>query len=133
MKYESTNTRKNIKIIYPELSYKITGLMFEVHNELGRFCKEKQYADLLELKFKKEKILHEREKEIPFNCSDGQIKGNKIDFIIENKILIDIKAKKFVTKEDFYQMKRYLRASESRLGLIVNFHNTYLKPKRVLN
>ena len=85
--------QQDAKIIYPELSYKITGLLFNIHNELGRFCKEKQYADLLESKLKKENIKYEREKEIPINCEDSEIKGNRIDFCVENKIIIDLKAK----------------------------------------
>lgn len=121
------------KIIYPELSYKITGLLFDVHNELGRFCKEKQYADLLESKLGREEIKHEREKEIPINCEDKKLKGNKVDFCIEDKILLDLKAKKFVLKEDYYQMKRYLKAVGFKLGLIVNFRDSHLKPKRILN
>lgn len=121
------------KIIYPELSYKLTGLMFGAHNELGRFCKEKQYGDLLELKLEKEKIKYEREKEIPISCKDGEIKGNKVDFCIEDKILIDLKAKKFILKDDYFQMKRYLKAAGFKLGLIVNFRDTHLKPKRILN
>jgi len=56
-----------------------------------------------------------------------------VDFIIENKIIIDIKAKKFITKEDYYQMLRYLKGANLELGIIYNFRNTYLKPKRVLN
>ena len=43
---------KNNKIIYPELSYLITGICFDIHNVNGRFLREKQYGDLLENKFK---------------------------------------------------------------------------------
>lgn len=125
--------KKEDKVIYPELSYKLTGLMFGAHNELGRFCKEKQYADLLESKFKEENIRYEREKPIPFNSERETIKGNKVDFCIDDKILIDLKAKKFILKEDYFQMKRYLKATGFKLGLIVNFRDTYLKPKRILN
>lgn len=122
-----------MKIIYPDVSYKLTGLFFDVHNELGRFCKERQYADLLEIKFKKDNIKYEREKEVPIHNDDYEIKGNKVDFLIDDKIIIDLKAKKFILREDYYQMKRYLGAAKLRLGLIVNFRDSYIKPKRILN
>jgi GxxExxY protein len=123
-------TRKNQKIIYPELSYKITGVLFKVHNELGRYCKEKQYQDVLEQKLRDRGLQFEREKTFPINREVG---GNQVDFCIENKILLECKAKSFLTKDDFYQMLRYLKAAKMKLGFIVNFRNKYLKPKRILN
>ena len=123
-------TRKNQKIIYPELSYEITGVLFKVHNELGRYCKEKQYQDVLEQKLRDRGLQFEREKTFPINKEVG---GNQVDFCIENKILLECKAKSFLTKDDFYQMLRYLKAAKMKLGFIVNFRNKYLKPKRILN
>jgi GxxExxY protein len=121
------------KIIYPELSYRINGLCFQTHNEIGRFAKEKQYADLLECLLIKNNIKYERETEIPFTTNQNEIFGNIVDFIIEDKIIIECKAKKFVTKKDYHQVQRYLRASGMKLALIVNFRTIYLKPKRVIN
>lgn len=118
------------KVIYSKLSYIITGLLFQVHNELGRFRKEKYYGDLLESKLKVKGIEHEREKLLP---SKDKRNADKVDFCIGNKVLIDIKAKKFITKEDYFQMTNYLKALNFKLGLIVNFRNTYLKPRRVIN
>lgn len=120
----------NKKIIHCELSYKITGVLFKIHTQLGRFCKEKQYQDFFEEKLKEQKICYEREKKIPISLDVG---GNQVDFLIEDKILIDFKAKRFLLKEDYYQMKRYLAAADLKLGLIVNFRDRYLKPKRILN
>lgn len=125
--------RKKSTLIYPELSYKLTGILFKIHNELSRFCREKQYGDLIEIKLKEADIKYEREKEIPFNLTDCKIKGNRVDFYIEDKILLDLKAKKFLQKDDFYQMKRYLEATGLKLGVLVNFRDTFLKPHRVLN
>lgn len=125
----SNDTNKN-KVIYSELSYKLTGIFFSIHNEVGRYCKEKQYQDIFEEKLKEIGIKYEREKELPISLETS---GNQVDFIIENKILIDFKSKKFITKEDYYQMKRYLKAAKMKLGLIVNFRDRYLKPKRILN
>jgi GxxExxY protein len=120
------------KLIHPQLSYTLTGLCFQTHKQLGRFCSERQYTDALEKLFKKQKILYIREKQISLNNKTIRA-GDIPDFIIDNKIIIDIKAKKFITKDDYYQMQRYLQNAKLELGLIINFRTTYLKPKRVLN
>lgn len=119
------------KIIHKDLSYRLNGLLFRVHNELGKFCREKQYGDALEKLLTQEKIKFEREKEIPIELVDNKY-TNKVDFMIESKVLLDLKAKPVILKEDYFQMKRYLNASGYKLGLIVNFRNNYLKPTRVL-
>lgn len=113
------------KILYPELSYRITGICFKVHRELGRFNRETQYSDNLEEALKKNGITYKREYEIAA--------GNKVDFLINDEIILDVKAKKFILKDDYFQMQRYLQSSGKELGLIINFRNVYLKPKRVLN
>ncbi|PIP17738.1 MAG: hypothetical protein COX43_02665 [Parcubacteria group bacterium CG23_combo_of_CG06-09_8_20_14_all_35_9] len=59
--------------------------------------------------------------------------GNRVDFSVENKILLEAKAKKFITKEDYFQVKRHLETSGFEPGLIVNFRNTCLKLKRIIN
>ncbi|MBM3251051.1 MAG: GxxExxY protein [Candidatus Nealsonbacteria bacterium] len=118
------------KLIYPDLSYKITGLLFQVHNKLGRFRKEKYYCNYFENMLKVSELNYEREKSI---LLENQRNADRVDFCIEGKILIDFKNKKFITKTDYFQMINYLKALNLKLGLIVNFRNTYLKPKRVVN
>ncbi len=119
------------KIIYPDLSYLVYGLCFKVHNELGRFRSEKSYADALELLFKKHGVRYLRE-EVLAPSFEGEHTGRNIpDFVIEEKIVLDVKAKRIVTKEDYFQMRRYLEAGRKKLGLIVNFRQMYLAPKRV--
>ncbi len=118
------------KLIYPELSYKITGILFKVHNQLGRYCKERQYQDAIEELLKREGIGFEREKKIPMSL---EVKGNQVDFIIEDKLVLECKARPFIRKEDYYQVLRYLKASRKKLGLLVNFRNKYLRPKRIVN
>jgi len=117
------------KIVEKELSYKLGGIFFKIQGEFGRFCREKQYADVLEKELKNTGFNFEREYPIEM----GDRKSNFVDFFVEGKILVDLKAKPFLEKEDFYQMKRYLEVSGLKLGLLVNFQDKYLKPKRVLN
>lgn len=87
-------------IVEAELSYKLTGLCFKVHKELGRFCRERQYGDALEEIFKTNKLAYEREYEIIL-LNPSAPRGNRADFLIERRLVVDIKAKNFITKEDY--------------------------------
>lgn len=121
------------EIVHKELSYKLCGIFFEVHNRLGRFCEHNQYCDACELLLKKYKIPYKREITIPINFESSEIKGNRLDFLIKEIVPIDVKAKKFINTGDYVQIKRYLKATNRRLGIIVNFRDKSLKPKRILN
>ena len=123
--------KKNIKIIHPELSYLVTGVCFKVHKRLGRYCREKQYAEALETQLREAKIAFKREQELPVEAIANQF-TNRVDFVINDTLLLEVKAKPFATKSDYYQMQRYLGASGRDLGLIVNFRNVYLKPIRII-
>ena len=57
MKQITTNNKTNEKVLYPELSYVITGILFSVHNELGQYAREKQYGDLIEKNLMKLKLI----------------------------------------------------------------------------
>lgn len=121
----TNDTNENKKLIYPELSYIITGICFNIRNELGRYDREKQYADLLEKKLKEVNIPYKRE----YNIKET---GNIIDFIIDSKIILELKVKRFIIKDDYYQIQRYLQILDVRFGLIVNFRHRYLKPIRIV-
>lgn len=125
LQMHTNNANKNNKLIYPELSYPIRGILFEVHNNLGRFSREKQYAELLALKLETAEMKY---------CRELVVKGtgNIIDFLIEDKIILELKAKPFIVKDDYYQLQRYLQIMNIKLGLLVNFRNRYLKPLRIL-
>jgi len=121
------------KLIYPDLSYKITGVLFAVHNELGRFCNEKQYADAIERYLEKLKMKYERERVLPPSFEE-ELKGrNRIDFLIDDKVILEVKTKRLLIRDDYYQVKRYLLALNKKLGLLVNFRDKYIRPKRILN
>ncbi len=121
------------KVLHPELSYKICGLLYSIHNELGPERNEMSYADALEQKLNQENISYEREKSLPASFQGERLRRNVPDFIIQGIIIIDLKAKRAVTKEDYFQMKRYLASSGIKLGIIANFRQKYLYPKRILH
>ncbi len=116
-------------IIYKELSYQICGILYKTHDILGRYALERQYGDLIEKILIEKKIKYEREKLISKTGNDI----NRADFIIENKIVLELKARPIITREDYYQVKRYLEFSNLLLGILVDFRHHYLKPKRIIN
>lgn len=119
----STNIRK--EVLYPELSYEVVGACFDVHNELGRFAREKQYADLLEKKLIARGLKYVRE----LRLGDS---GNIADFLVENKIIVELKTVRALTRDYFHQTQNYLQQSRIDLALLVNFSDLVLKPRRIL-
>ena len=121
--------RTDNKIIYKELSYKIVGLLYKTHDELGRYARESQYGHFLEQLLKENNICYEREKVLLV----ADVCKNKADFIIDDKIILELKVRPAVIRDDYYQIQRYLQASNLKLGLLINFRQKYLSPKRIIN
>ncbi len=121
------------KIIYKDLSYKITGWLFKTHQQLGRYKNEKQYGDYLEQLFKDEQLNYAREYKLIEPVLSNKIIRCKVDFLIDDKIILELKAKPFITREDYYQTKRYLNTLNLKLAILVNFRQYRLAPKRILN
>jgi GxxExxY protein len=113
------------ELFYPELSYIITGICFGAQNELGRFVKEKRYGDFIEQKLINKNIKFLRECPVPGT-------PDRLDFLVENKIIIELKHRRYLLKKDYHQIQRYLHAMNIKLALLVNFQNRYLKPIRIV-
>jgi GxxExxY protein len=121
------------KLIYPDLSYQIYGLLFKTQNLIGRYGTERQYSDLMESLLKEKQIKYEREKILPA-LFDGEREGrHKADFIIEDKIILEFKVKPLTTKQDYFQIKRYLEVTNLKVGILANFHQKLLRPQRIIN
>jgi GxxExxY protein len=121
------------KIIYPELSYKIVGILFEIHTELGNRYQEKYYQRAVEVKLKKEKIPYIREIAVDLMIDGEKIGKYFLDFLIDGKIIVELKVKPTLMKNDFRQVSAYLKASKLKLGILVNFYGDSLEYKRILN
>ena len=120
----NTNSKKQ-EPIYKDLSYLISGVLFSTHNELGPYARERQYSDVVARIFKEKGYKYIRELRI----GDS---GNVIDGVVDDKIALEFKAKRILTKEDYYQIQRYLQESSLKLGILVNFRDKLIKPKRIV-
>ena len=121
-------------LVYPKESYQIIGIAMEVHSKLGNIYQEKHYQKVFEEKLKKLSIPFEREKVIKIKTNDDCEVGEFIvDFIINNKILLEFKRVNFIRYNDIKQVLRYLDATELKLGIIVNFKLNKLQYKRIIN
>ncbi len=121
------------KIIYPELSYKLIGILYKIHTELGSRYQEKYYQRATEIELKKEKIKFKKEIPVNLKYCNRVIGKYFLDFLIENKIILELKTVSSFHYDDFKQVSAYLKATNLRLGILVNFRSSKLIFKRVLN
>ncbi|MCW8848537.1 MAG: GxxExxY protein [Melioribacteraceae bacterium] len=120
-------------IIYKDESYQIIGKGFEVHNNLGPGFLEIVYKDALQYEFKQANIPFEREKEYIVNYK-GITLPHKFyaDFVIYDKIILEVKAVSSIAEEFIAQAINYLKVSNNRLALIINFGELKLNSKRIV-
>jgi len=126
-------TLNRLDFIYPELSYKIIGACFDVFNELGFGHKEKYYQNALEVEFGSKAIRYQSQVR-----SNLFFKGNKVglyyfDFLIDDKIVVELKVGSRFKKRDYEQVKSYLVQSKLKLGILVRFAEDNTTPPRILS
>ncbi len=114
-------------------SYEIIGICMEVHRILGKGLLEIVYKDAIEYEFKKKEIPYEREKKYEVEYKEIILPHCFFaDFVVYNKIILEVKAKKGIVDEHYNWVINYLGISKCPLGLIVNFGENSLVTKRVI-
>ena len=123
-----------VNLLHKDLSYKLQGAFMEVRNNFGSGHKEIVYQNALIEEFSANKILFEKEKNINiYSPKTGNKVGNyRVDFLIDNKIIIELKAVDFIPKNFIDQIYSYLKNSKYELGYFVNFKSPKLYIKRII-
>jgi len=122
------------EIIFKEESYNIIGSCMRVHSELGAGFLEAVYQEALENEFRSSNIPFERQKKLSIYYKEEKLKKYYIaDFLCFDKIIVELKVAKYVNTDMQAQLKNYLVATNSRLGIVVNFGKSSLEYKRILN
>lgn len=121
------------ELIYPELSYKIVGVAFGVFNEVGYGLPEKVYQKALEREFELQGIPFERECYLPAKYKGENILQYFADFVVDKRIVIELKVVKKLTYSHARQLLTYLRNSGIRLGILLYFTSEGVKYRRIIN
>jgi GxxExxY protein len=121
-------------IIYKEESFAIMGACFNVYNDKGNGFLEPVYQDCMEIELGFQKIPHEPQPKQDLFYRDTKLKHFYVpDFICHGKLVLELKAAETITKEHEAQVFNYLKATEMKLGIIVNFgHYPDLQYKRIV-
>lgn len=122
----------NNKYLYQELTGRIIHCCMDVHNELGCGFLEKVYQEALEIVLKEEGINYEREKHLPIQFRGTILQCDYIaDFVIDNKVIVELKAVSALDPLFEAQVINYLRATGLQVALLINFGQKDLQIKRL--
>ncbi|MEK9154755.1 MAG: GxxExxY protein [Patescibacteria group bacterium] len=133
MRINKTSTRSAEKIIFPELSYKIVGASFNIFNELGWGLPEKDYQKALKEELDELGLSYKQEAYIPLQYKAINIGRYFADFIVDDKILIEIKVVSKLGYAHVKQILTYLKAANLKLGILIYFTKEGIKYRRILN
>lgn len=120
-------------LLYKDITEKIISSAYEVHRLLGNGYLEKVYENSLikELEYKNLRCQQQIPLEVYYK---DYVVGNYIaDIIVEDKIILEIKAISGIEEQHFSQLLNYLKATRKRLGLIINFGANNVEIKRIIN
>ena len=122
------------KFLHKELSYQVLGCIYAVRNKYGSGQKELVYQNALDEELKQKKIPFKRETNIKIISPDtGKVMGNyRVDFIIDEKIIIEVKAMTYTPKKIEEQLYSYLRSTPYEIGYLINFGSPKIFIKRVI-
>lgn len=119
--------------LFKDLTQLIIGCAMKVHSALGNGFQEIIYQRALAIELKKNDIKFETEVNIKIYYDNIHIGTRRVDFLVEDKICLEIKALLQLDDAHLAQAKNYLEASNLKVGLLINFGNTSLQFKRVHN
>ena len=120
-------------LLYPDLSYKLIGILFEVSSALGHRYQERYYQRAAAKFFREAGINFKEQVGINTMIKDSLITKGFIDFLIEDKVILELKKGERFLKQNIEQVYGYLKATGLELGIIANFTPHGLQFKRIVN
>ncbi|MBC8184538.1 GxxExxY protein [candidate division KSB1 bacterium] len=120
-------------LLYEDLTGKIRQAAFEIHNYFGNGFLEKVYENTLVYKLRQLEIKCEQQMPLKVYFKDNIVVGEYFaDIVVENKIILELKAIENLNKIHYAQVKNYLKATKYKLGILINFGKPVLEYKRII-
>ncbi|NJD59764.1 MAG: GxxExxY protein [Anaerolineales bacterium] len=118
---------------YSDITKRIIGSAMKVHSTLGNGFQEVIYQRAMALEMSKEGLSFQRELEMPIHYDGEEIGTRRVDFLVEDKVMVEIKA--IILLEDVHlaQAINYLEAYQLQIGLLLNFGAKSLEFRRLIN
>jgi GxxExxY protein len=129
---DDTQTNAEKEFLYADLTYKIRGAVFSVRKKIGLGHKEIIYQNAIEEEFVRLGLNFEKEKVIEILYEDKKIGIYRPDFVVENKVILELKALPFINKIERRQIWQYLKGSSYKLALLINFGGNDVYMKRIV-
>src|SRR5688572_19467876 len=120
-------------LVYPELSYEIIGCAYEVWDELGPGHLEKFYQKALSISFRNRNKKFQEQVKYSLKFKTEIIGKGYLDFLVEDKIIVELKKDGHFSKAHIEQVLNYLKLSNAKLGILINFTKEGIKFKRIVN
>ena len=136
--YESTKMRnrpilKRSDLVYPDLCYQIIGILFEIYRQLGSGYQEKYYQKILATELRRCGLYYREQVATPLIYKGDKIGNYFLDFVIGNKIVLELKKGDRFSQKHIEQVFAYLKATDLKLGIIANFTRDGVRFKRIVN
>ncbi len=120
-------------LIYKDECYRIIGLIYEVYNDVGFGHKEKFYQNAVANALIENKIPFKRELKVKVAYKGKDIGYYFFDFLVFDKIVVELKQRNYFSKKDIEQLYSYLKTMSLKLGLLIYFTKSGIRYRRIVN
>ena len=122
-----------MELMHKESTEKIIGVAYTVYNELGFRFLEKVYQNAMKIELEKSGLKVEPEKPIKVYYSGMEVGDYSADLVVEDRVIVELKAVKVLNEIHEVQLVNYLKATNIRIGLLINFGETIQIKRRILD
>ena len=124
---------KTVKYQFEELSNQIIGAAIRVHKELGPGFLESIYEEALKVELSQNGLDFASQMEIQIEYLEVPVGLHRLDLLVQNEVIVELKAVKELADIHFAQLRSYLKATGMKVGLLLNFSKPTLEVRRVVN